>query len=79
MFMHQFHSKNIPSIFSVLFQYTRLVHSYNTRLAFKSSLFISQNRTNYGKFNIRYKGPKIWNSMDKHSKNRNPIAFKLTN
>ena len=38
MFMHQFHSKILLAIFTNLFQYTRLVHSYNMRLASKSSI-----------------------------------------
>ena len=40
------------------------IHSYNTRLASKSSLYLPHARTNYGIFNIRYNGAKIWNTID---------------
>jgi hypothetical protein len=39
------------------------VHQYNTRLACKKSYYLPKIRTNYGKFNIRFVGVKIWNSV----------------
>ena len=45
-------------------------HYYNTRLASKSSFSLPQIRTftNYGKFNIIFNGPKLWNSIEKKAK-----------
>ena len=37
---------------------------YNTRSAAKQSYYLPKARTHYGKFNIRFQGPKIWNSID---------------
>ena len=51
-------------------------HSYNTRLASKISYSLPQARTNYGKFNIRYTGVKVWNSIDDQLKTLKNSAFK---
>ena len=40
------------------------IHAYNTRLASRQSYSLPKTRTNFGIFNIRYQGPKIWNSLD---------------
>ena len=39
-------------------------HNYNTRLASKSPFVLPKVRTNYGKFNIRFFGPKVWNDIE---------------
>ena len=41
---------------------------YNTRLASKKSYSLPKTRTNFIIFNIRYQGPKIWNSLDESDK-----------
>ena len=64
LFMHDYYTKNLPISFNSYFVQVNLKHSYNTRLAAKSSYSLPQIRTNYGKFNIKYSGVKIWNSMD---------------
>ena len=33
-------------------------------------------RTNYGMFNIRFKGPKVWNDLDENIKGFSLSAFK---
>ena len=33
-------------------------------------------RTNYGKFNIRFKGPKVWNSISENYKTFSLSKFK---
>ena len=47
-----------------------IMHSdkYNTRPAAKQSYYLPFVRTNYGKFNIRFQGPSIWNCIDKDIK-----------
>ena len=40
------------------------VHNYNTRFAAKQPYHLPYARTNYGKFNIRFQGPSVWNTND---------------
>ena len=49
---------------------------YNTRLASKNAYYIPKIRTNYGKFNIRFTGVKIWNSIQENFKTEKIIKFK---
>ena len=37
--------------------------------------FVPKIRTNYGKFNIRYNGPKLWNETDERFKILTPYSF----
>ena len=65
IFMHKFHHKKLPSAFNHYFTTVNEIHAYNTRLASK----LPKTRTNFGIFNIRYQGLKIWNSLDESDKN----------
>ena len=58
--------------------YTQIipVNGYSTRAAAKKSFYIPKARTNYGKFNIRFQGPKIWNSIDESIKKYSFHQFK---
>ena len=58
VFMYRFNNSLLPSAFDAFFS------NYNTRSAAKQSYYPPKGRTNYGKFNIRFQGPKIWNSTD---------------
>ena len=40
-----------------------MLHNYNTRLSSKMTYVILQVRTNYGTFNIRFQGAKVWNDI----------------
>ena len=51
------------------------VHQCNTRLAKKKSFYLPKIRTNYGKFNIRFHGVKVWNSIPDKLKDK-PSTFK---
>ena len=53
---------------SVAVQTVASVHSYNTRLASKSTYYINTIKTNYGKFNIRFAAVKVWNHLDESIK-----------
>ena len=55
---------NLPADFDNFFILSKNFHDYETRMAGSNSYVIPQSRTNYGIFNIRYCGPKIWNSVD---------------
>ena len=74
--MHDYYTKNLPISFNSYFVQVNLKHSYNTRLAAKSSYSLPQIRTNYGKFNIKYSGVKIWNSIDESIKHLSKTKFK---
>ena len=62
--MYRVNNSLLPSAFDALYYKVREIHHYNTRSAAKQSYYLPKARTNYGKFNIRFQGPKIWNSTD---------------
>jgi hypothetical protein len=66
--MHTYHHDKLPPVFHDLFVPVKKIHSYNMRLASKESYSLPKTRTNFGIFNIRYQGPKIWNSLGKDDK-----------
>ena len=68
IFMFKFKKNLLPSIFNTLFITGNEVHNYNTRSAAKQSFYLPKARTNYGLFNIRFRGPKIWNSISEEIK-----------
>ena len=59
------------------------MHSYNTRLASKSTYYINTIKTNYGKFNIRFAAVKVWNHLDESIKHlplkkfKNKVKFNI--
>ena len=53
----------LPPAFSYYFTPVNKRHKDNTRLASRSSYTLPVIRTNYGKFSIKFKGAKIWNSL----------------
>ena len=59
VFMHDYYSGNLPTSFNYFFQSVSSKHSYNTRLATKTSYCLPKIRTNYGKFNIKYSGVEV--------------------
>ena len=56
-------TKKLPSVFNHYFTTVNEIHAYNTRLASKQSYSLPKTRTNFGIFNVRYQGPKIWNFL----------------
>ena len=51
-------------------------HNVNTRFATRTTFYVPKIRTNYGKFNIRYNGPILWNETDERFKIPTPHSFK---
>ena len=76
IFMYKFHYELLPIAFHSFFTRVTNIHNYNTRLAAKQSYYLPSVRTNYGKFNIRFQGPSIWNSIDDHIKLSSASMFK---
>ena len=66
--MHKFYNNDLPVVFNNYFTPVNQIHNYNTRLASKSSYSIPKIRTNYGIFNLRYQGAKVWNTLDEAQK-----------
>ena len=78
LFMFDFHTGNLPTIFDNFFKNVAEVHNYNTRSSAKQLLYLPKVRTNYGKFNIRYRGSVIWNSIDNEIKSLKRYKFKAS-
>lgn len=76
LFMRQYHYRQLPLTFDSLFETIVSKHKYNTRLASKLNYYLPKARTNFGKFNIRFTGVKIWTSIALADKQLNKIAFK---
>lgn len=74
--MYKYHNSLLPSAFNCFFMKISQVHSYNTRLAVKQTYYLPNARTNYGMFNIRFKGPKVWNDLDENIKGFSLPSFK---
>ena len=75
--MYKYHNQLLPSVFNSFFTKVDQVHRYNIRHASKLSYNLAKVRTNYGKFNIRFQGPMIWNSIDADLKSFSLSSFKL--
>jgi len=67
-FLYDYHYNKLPKLFDSFFIKISQVHNYNTRLASKSTFSLPNVRTNYGKFNIRFKGAEVWNSIHEEFK-----------
>lgn len=78
LFMFQYHHTLLPKAFDNFFLSISSKHNYNTRLASKSTYYINRVRTNYGKFNLHFSGPSIWNNLDEELKSLSLHSFKQT-
>ena len=68
IFMYRYKNRLLPLVFNNLFTEVSEVHQYNTRSAAKQSYYIPKVRTNYGKCNIRFQAPMIWNAINEQVK-----------
>ena len=76
LFIYDYYSNKLPLIFNDFFKCINKVHQYQTRLANKISYYLPKARTNYGKFNIRFFGVKVWNSIEDSLKSESRTCFK---
>ena len=53
-----------------------LLYMFDRVVAVKQTYYLPNARTNYGMFNIRFKGPKVWNDLDENIKGFSLSAFK---
>ena len=75
-FTYKFYNHLLPSAFDSFFTTVNEVHKYNTRYATKMTYSLLKVRTNYGIFNIRFQGAKVWNSLDENVKSLSISHFK---
>ena len=76
--MIKFHLNKLPSAFLNFSTLVSSRHKYKTRLVFRSTFYIPLARTNYGKFNIRFKEAIRWNNIDESLKSLLKLSnFKL--
>ena len=68
--------RQITKDFRFLFIKTSDKRNVNTRFATRSTFYVPKIRANYGKFNIRYNGPILWNETDGRFKILTPYSFK---
>ena len=76
LLIYHYYYNRLPSSFENYFQTVASVHSYNIRLASKSTYYINTIQTNYGKFNIRFAAVKVWNHFDESIKHLPLKKFK---
>ena len=76
VFMHKFHNRRLPSVFDTFFFQVNKKHNYNTRSASSLSYTLPKVRTNYGIFNLRFNGLKVWNSISDDLKTLSISNFK---
>lgn len=76
VFMYKYNNKKLPSVFNNYFRAINDVHNYNTRLSANQSFSVPYARTNYGIFNIRFVGAKVWNTIDPAFKTFSINTFK---
>ena len=66
--MHDYHHDKLAKVFKMYFTPTSTKHKYNTRFSSKDNYSLPLVKTNYGKFNIRFAGATLWNSLDENFK-----------
>ena len=72
VFVYSYYHYKLPAFFNNFFITNDALHSnnsHNTRSM--SQIQIEFNRTNYGKFSIRYRGAVVWNSLPSEIRNIN--------
>ena len=76
LFMFRYSRGNLPGNFDGYFHLVCNTHLYGTRAASKTTFSLPLTRTNYGLFNIRFCGPKVWNTIDESFKSLSMNCFK---
>ena len=76
LFMFRYSRGNLPGNFDGCFNLVCNTHLYGTRAASKTTFSLPLTRTNYGLFNIRFCGPKVWNTIDESFKSLSMTCLK---
>ena len=64
VFIYKFHNNQLEAVFANYFISIFMIHNYKTRLSTKHAYALPTARTNYGTFNVKFHGEKLWNSLD---------------
>ena len=64
LFMYASSHSTLPTHLSNIFKLNYSIHNYSTRNS--SDIHIPTHKTNYFQHNIRFTGPKLWNSLPPH-------------
>ena len=75
-FMYDYHHGNLPDVFNTYFTHASTKHKYNTRFSSKENYSLPHVKTNYGKFNVRFAGAILWNSLEDNLKKEKKKNFK---
>ena len=76
LFMFRYNRGNLPGNFDGYFNLVCNTDLYGTCAASKTTFSLPLARTNYGLLNIRFCGPKIWNTIDESFKSLSMTCFK---
>ena len=77
VFMFHYYHSMLPKAFvNNYFIFISSTHNFNTKLASKSTYYIDQVRTNYGKFNLQFACASTWNNLDGEIKSLSLRLFK---
>ena len=77
LFMHDYYSYIDFQVLSIISLKALIKYiQYSARLASKRSYYLPEVRTNYGKFNIRFSGAKLWNAVKEDLKSASRFRFK---
>ena len=68
VFMYKFKNQLLSTNLNVFFTSIKETHNDNTRLSSRMTYALPKTRTNYGTFNIRYQGARIWNAISDNIK-----------
>ena len=74
-FIHNWHIKKLPSIFTNSFTYAKDIHSYNTRYACKDNIHKVRTRANIGKQTIASLASELWQELPTDLKNLSSNCF----
>ena len=74
-FSHQWHKRQIPSIFDSYHRHASDVHTYNTRYASKSNFYKARFRTNIGKATLSTLAADHWQKLPHDIKELNLFIF----
>ena len=74
-FIHAWHKGMLPCIFNDFFQYSKDVHTYNTRYSSNANLYKPYVRTNSGKQTISFGTVDIWKDLPDLIKNLPVFLF----
>jgi len=77
IFMYRYKNRLLPRVFNNFFTEVSEARQYNKRSAVKQSYYLQKVGTNYGKFNIRFQVPMIWNAINEQVKTGSLSKFKL--